>query len=271
MPAVWRPLAVRSHEPELMDGPGLGDTGLQARVLADLAAVNRLTRTHEPVLQFLRDAWSQLPPQQVLSVLDVGCGEGDLLRAIWRLASQQGRTVTLRGLDLHPDSVRAAQAATPPAMAIDYGIGDVLQHVPPATDLIVSAQLAHHLDDAQIVALLRWLQRHARIGWCIADLRRHWFPYFGFRWLARVAGWHRVVRIDGTRSIAKACTPVEWQALLAKAGVQAQVRCHVPFRLTVAALPSPTVETAATSATAAMPATAASATTAAPPSGDADV
>jgi len=230
-------LARRSLQAELMDGDGLGDPALQARVLADLARVNRLTRTHQPVLQFLRQSWSLLPAGQAVAVLDVGSGEGDLLRAIWQLARDEQRPVSLTGLDLHPDSTRAAQAATPAAMDIRFITADVFSFEPPASDYIVNSQLAHHLSDAQLLAFLPWLQRHARLAWCIADLRRAWLPYLGFRWLARLAGWHWVVRIDGTRSIARACTVREWQALLAQAGVAASVRRHLPFRLTVQSLP----------------------------------
>lgn len=218
-----------------MDGDGLRDPALQARVLADLARVNRITRTHAPVLQFLRHAWASQPAGRVVTVLDVGCGHGDLLRRIHRLASQLQRPVQLVGLDLHPDSIAAAAAATPVGCPIRYVQGDALMHRPAATDFIVNSQLSHHLSDAQIVALLQWMQAHATLGWCIADLRRHWFPYLGFRWLARVAGWHRVVRLDGTLSIARSCTPAEWSMLLARAGVQAQIHRHLPFRLTVQA------------------------------------
>lgn len=233
-------LAQRSLQPELMDDPGFADPVLHAHVLADLAEVNRFTRTHEPVLRFLQQAWQRRPPREAVSVLDVGSGQGDLLRAIWRLAWQQGRTVHLQGLDLHPHSTQAAQLATPPAMGIRFLTGDVLTHRPAEpVDYVVSSQLAHHLDDAQLLRLLRWLDRHAAAGWCIADLRRHWLPWLGFRLLARLAGWHPVVRIDGTRSIARACTPAEWQQLLARAGVAAQVRRHWPFRLTVESMQPP--------------------------------
>ena len=228
-------LAQRSQQPELMDGPGLGDPVLQARVLADLAVVNRATRTHQPVLNFLRQVWAGLPRGAPVSVLDIGSGEGDLLRAIWHLAGREKRPVQLTGLDMHPHSTHAAQQATPAAMGIRFITGDVFEHTPDAADCIVSSQLSHHLTDAQIIDFLRWQQQHARLGWCIADLRRHWLPYLGFRWLARLAGWHRVVRIDGTRSIARACTEAEWHVLLQQAGVPAQVQRHLPFRLTVQA------------------------------------
>jgi 2-polyprenyl-3-methyl-5-hydroxy-6-metoxy-1,4-benzoquinol methylase len=230
-------LAKRSRLPELMDD-GLGDTQLHARVLADLAAVNRLTLTHRPVLQFLRQAWSALPEDKGVTVLDVGSGQGDLLRSIWQLGQRQLRPVRLLGLDLQEDSTRAARAATPPAMGIEYITGDLFAHRPRDVDYIVSSQLAHHLDDDRIVEFLRWLHRHARRSWCVADLRRHWLPYLGFPWLARAARWHRIVRIDGTRSIARACTLQEWQQLIDRADVPAQVRGHLPFRLTVQSQPA---------------------------------
>lgn len=227
-------LARRSREPELMDH-GFGDDALHARVLADLAAVNRITLTHRPVLQFLRQAWSRRPAGEMVSVLDVGSGQGDLLRAVWALGQRLRRPVRLRGLDLAPGSTQAARRATPQQMGIVFATGDLFEQRPQDCDYIVSSQLAHHLDDAQIVALLHWLQRHARHGWCIADLRRHWLPYLGFPWLARAARWHRIVRIDGTQSIARACTPREWRELVAQAGVPARVQRRLPFRLTVQA------------------------------------
>lgn len=230
--AVMKPaLSQRSRLPELMDA-GLGDAELHARVLADLAIVNRLTLTHRPVLQFLRQAWAARD-MQPLTVLDVGSGQGDLLRAIWELGRQQRRPLRLIGLDLQHGSTLAARAATPPHMDIEYRTGDLFACRPRGVDYIVSSQLAHHLDDERIVEFMRWLQRHARLGWCIADLRRHWVPYLGFRWLARAARWHRIVRIDGTRSVARSCTLQEWRQLVARAGVSARVRGHVPYRLTV--------------------------------------
>lgn len=233
-PSLAPSLATRSTQPELMD-QGL-DAALQARVLADLAAVNRWTLTHRPVLQFLRQGWARVPPGQTLTVLDVGCGQGDLLRAVWQLGARQQRGLRLIGLDLQPHSTAAARQATPAAMGIEFVTGDLFAYLPHEVDYIVSSQLAHHLDDVQLVSFLYWLQAHARRGWCIADLRRHWLPYLAYPWLARAARWHHVVRIDGTRSIARACTLAEWRTLLQRAGVAATLRRRLPFRLTVASL-----------------------------------
>ena len=34
---------------------------------------------------------------------------------------------------------------------------------------------------------IRWMEAHARRGWFIGDLHRHWLPYYGFG-AARLAG-----------------------------------------------------------------------------------
>ena len=103
----------------------------------------------------------------------------------------------------------------------------------PLPDFIVSSQFAHHLTDAQVVAFLLWLDHHSLRGWFIADLHRHVLPYYGFRLLCRLAGWHRIVRLDGTVSIARSFRRAEWRALLAHAGLDAEISWHAMFRLCV--------------------------------------
>jgi 2-polyprenyl-3-methyl-5-hydroxy-6-metoxy-1,4-benzoquinol methylase len=233
-------LSTRSGLPEAMDDPGL-DEITYGRCLADLAALNRITLTHRAVLRWLERAVGS-GPVQAFSVLDVAYGQGDLLRALAVLAQRRGWQVRLRGIDLNPRAAAAAQAATPAGMLIDYRVGDVfeyMQEVPP--DFIVSSQFFHHLNDSEIVRLLQWFESKARKGWMITDLQRHVLPYYGFRYLAAAMRWHRIVRDDGTISIARSFRRRDWEALLTMAGVQgpgapAEIRWRFPFRYTVSRL-----------------------------------
>jgi SAM-dependent methyltransferase len=228
-------LAARSTAAELMD-TDCTDAADYAACLADLAQVNTLTFARRPTLAWLDGAVRSRPAGEPISVFDVAYGHGDMLRAIARWAARRGRVVRLAGVDLNPGAATAARAASP-GLAMDLATGDVLQHVPqPPPDYIVSSLFTHHLDGAQLVAFLRWMESYAVRGWFINDLQRHTLAYHGFRLLAWAMRWHRFVRHDGAVSVARSFRRADWDALLAEAGVPGVVRWHFPFRLCVSRL-----------------------------------
>ena len=226
-----RSFAQRSAETELMDTETVPAEDF-ARCLGDLAIVNRLTLTHRATLAWLRRAVGDATS---FSVLDVGFGHGDLLRAIAKWAAWNGKLATLSGVDLDPSSELAARAATPADMAIGFHTGDVFHFQPAARpDFVVSSLFTHHLPDAKVVDFIRWMEATAVRGWFVNDLHRHAAAYYGFRALAGVSGWHRFVRHDGAVSIARAFRRTDWERYLAEAGVAATITWKTPFRLCVA-------------------------------------
>jgi len=83
----------------------------------------------------------------------------------------------------------------------------------------VSSLMAHHLEDEEIVALLRWMESTAQAGWFISDLERSAWSCRMFGWVAEVVGWHRFVRHDGPVSFRRAFREEDWLRLLAMAAV----------------------------------------------------
>jgi SAM-dependent methyltransferase len=224
-------LATRSRREEQMDAEDL-DAETYGKVLRDLARVNRWTFTAHPALAFLSRA---IGDARSFSLLDVGFGHGDMLRAAARWAARRGIAARLVGVDLNPASEGLARAATPADMAIEYRTGDYADQ-PERFDFIVSSQVAHHMADAQLDRFLQHMERTAQSGWLVCDLHRHAFAYYGYPLLARVMGVHRIVREDGQLSIARSMRPGEWPAVLARAGVDPatiRVARRFPFRIAV--------------------------------------
>jgi 2-polyprenyl-3-methyl-5-hydroxy-6-metoxy-1,4-benzoquinol methylase len=225
----------RIDQPEEMDDPGL-DEATYRRALTDLAALNRVTFTHRATLRWLGRAIAKRPGKSAC-VLDVAYGQGDLLRAIAVLARRRGWQLRLQGIDLNPRAAAAAKAATPAWMPIDYQQGDVFAFTPqPPPDFIVTSQFSHHLSNPDIVALLQWLEKTASAGWLITDLHRHFLPFYGFRYLAAAMRWHRIVRDDGTISIARGFSRRDWEMLTQQARVPAEINWRLPFRHTISRL-----------------------------------
>jgi SAM-dependent methyltransferase len=220
----------RSTQAEQMDTECV-DFEDYSRCLRDLSRVNVVTFTHRPMLGWLA---RKTGGERDFSVLDIACGHGDALRQIRR----RHPNARLEGIDLNPWGTRAALAATAPTDRITFRTGDAFAFIPERPfDFIISSQFTHHLTNDQIVEFLQWLRTNAARGWFIGDLHRHIIAYYGFPLLARLAGWHRIVRLDGQVSIARAFIRAEWLALLRRAGItdrEATVTWNLPFRLCVA-------------------------------------
>jgi SAM-dependent methyltransferase len=220
-------LDVRSQAEELMDADDL-DAATYADVVGDLAKVNTVTMARRPTLDFLTRATAG---RTSFRLLDVGFGDGDMLRRIARWADAKGITADLVGVDLNP---RSQQAARVQGGDIRYVTGDYADLADEPWDIIVSSLVAHHMSHDQLIAFLRFMERHASAGWFVNDLHRHGFAHWGFPILATVARWHRIVRHDGTLSIARSYRPDEWPALLAEADItEGKIRRVFPFRLCV--------------------------------------
>ena len=213
-----------------MDDPAL-DAGTYTEVLHDLAQVNSVTLARRPTLDFLRRA---VGGRKSFRLLDVGFGDGDMLRAIRSWADRRGIEAELVGVDLNSRSVAAARERTPSAMAISYRTGDYADLSGEEWDCVISSLVAHHMTRDQLVQFLRFMDREARRGWFVNDLRRSRFAWLGYPLLARVMNWHPIVRHDGRLSIARSYRREEWAPILASASIEgAEVKRVFPFRLCV--------------------------------------
>ena len=215
--------------PELMDGDCSYEDFRDC--LRSLEKVNRWLLGYRPTL-----AWLERLPRgrgKPIHIVDVGSGGGDYLRQIAGWARRRGIAVQLTGIDLNPYAARAAAESTPKELGIEWVTGNALQYRPKKpVDIIVSSLLAHHLEDEEIVELLRWMESTAQVGWFINDLERS-------EWTSRMFGWvrwHRFVQHDGPVSFRRAFRKEDWIRLLAAAAVpreDATVEQWRPGRLCV--------------------------------------
>jgi SAM-dependent methyltransferase len=222
-------LKQRARAEEQMDDPSL-DPKVYDEVLSGLGRVNRWTLAARPTLAFLARATRG---RGGFTLLDVGSGEGGMLRTVAKWARRRGLDARLTGVDLNPKSEAVARSKTDPDMPIDYRTGDYSELG--RFDFVISSLVAHHMTDGQLLGFLRWMESNSNRGWFVNDLHRHGFAYYGYPLLAALLGVHRIVREDGRLSIARSFRPGDWRAILAEAGLADGVRArrYFPFRLCV--------------------------------------
>lgn len=231
--------AQRSRQPELMDTETVSFEDFR-ECLMDLSTANVLSLGYRPTLAFL-DSLRQsgrLPVARPLRILDVGSGYGDTLRHVARWAERHQVRVELVGVDMNPWSTRAALEATPTSMPIEWVTANVFDYAEQAepADIILSALFTHHLNDAEVVQFVAWMEKKASLAWFVNDLHRAHVAHGFFRGISKAMRWHRFVRHDGPVSIARSFRRHEWKTMLERAGVPkgaASLQWFFPYRLCV--------------------------------------
>jgi SAM-dependent methyltransferase len=210
----------RSHQQEWLDRDDIDPHELRA-VLHDLAKFNTAFFGHRPILKWLGRILGRNIPGSAPTILDVGCGYGDLLRAIRRWANKRNLKPALLGVDLSPETIRIAREATDRADQIDFAVMDVFD-LPPERrfDIIVSSLVAHHLGDEKLRDFLVLLERSSNQGWLIYDLQRHRLLYEVIGAASRLARLHPMVTKDGQISVMRSLTRKEWADRIAGAGIE---------------------------------------------------
>ena len=228
----------RADLTEWMDEPGVGYEDLRGCLL-NLEQVNRATFAYGPTLAWMEQV-VEVHGSRELSVVDVGCGGGDTLRKLARWARGRGVKLKLTGVDLSAHAIRVAREQTPAELGIDWVEGDaVALSSERAMDVVISSLLTHHLREAEIVLLLKWMERSARVGWFINDLERAETSFYLFRALAWAMRWHPFVKHDGPVSIRRAFREEDWRRMCAAAELREgnyRLEHFRPARLCVARL-----------------------------------
>jgi SAM-dependent methyltransferase len=158
-------LRTRSLDHELLDAERL-DPGELALNLREMALLNRLPGG---IGDSLRAVERLIGDQADASVLDVGAGSGDFVRAL-----QRRRQVMAIASDLRPEVLQVAARNLAHTSSVRLLQADVraLPLQSGAVDVAHASLLLHHLDPHDAVVALREMRRVARLGVVINDLRR---------------------------------------------------------------------------------------------------
>jgi SAM-dependent methyltransferase len=168
------------------------------------------------------------------SVLDVGAGSGELLRAVADWSRRTGRRARLVGLELNARSASATLEESREYPEISSVRGDALglPFDDNAFDYAMCSLLTHHFKDDRVVGIIRELSRVARCGIFVIDLHRHAVAYYFYTTLGRLLLHNRLVREDGALSILRGFRPGELGQLAHESKLACvSVERRFPFRL----------------------------------------
>jgi len=217
---------------EVLDDPRADPTAVR-RTLRDIVRLNRVFGGTGAVLwgleKLLRIADCGLRNRWTL--VDVGTGAGDIPVAAVRLARRYGIELVPIGVERIPTAARDARAAGLLAVLAD---GNALPFAPRSVDVVIVSQVLHHVPRDTAVRWIGALDRIARRGVVLADLRRS-RPAMAGMWLAAFPmGLDRTTRRDAVLSLQRGYTKREFEGMMREAGVLATAHYRPIARIVAA-------------------------------------
>lgn len=191
----------RSEAPEIMD-----DFFMEGEILRDaldkIAGINRLLGGNKVTLQGVKQLINMDSAQEI-SILDVGCGNGDMLRTLADYAAKNQLKFRLTGIDANAFTIGHARKLSEGYDNIQYQCVDIFETIQQsdAYDIILCTLTLHHFKDQEIINLLKQFHKKAHAGIVINDLHRSALAYYLFTALCFVFRLNKMSKEDGLVSI----------------------------------------------------------------------
>jgi 2-polyprenyl-3-methyl-5-hydroxy-6-metoxy-1,4-benzoquinol methylase len=192
----------RTNQPEIMD-----DFDMKGEVLKDaldkIAKINQLLGGNKLTLDGVKNLLEQNPPQEKITVLDIGCGNGDMLRIVADYLEENDIKCSLIGIDANQFTVDYAKKLSLHYPNIAYRCEDIFDKSLEKLeyDIVLCTLTLHHFRDEEIIKLLKVLKARAKMGIVINDLERSTISYRLFQALCFVFRLNDMSREDGLVSI----------------------------------------------------------------------
>lgn len=167
-------------------------------------------------------------PQKVHTLLDIGCGGGDVMETLARYAAKDGFKLSVSGVD-PDDNAEAYLKLRNPSVHIHFRNAMSTQLVAENVkfDFVISNHVMHHLDDKTLIAITNDAKSLSRNMVLFNDIERGDLAWMVFN-LTWPFFWRSFITPDGLTSIRRSFTKGELAKLLGNDWI---VRRVFPYRL----------------------------------------
>ena len=192
----------RSSAREIMD-----NFSMEGEILRDaldkIAKINQLLGGNQLTLRGVQNLIATIPNKTEITIVDVGCGNGDILRTLSKYGLKHQLNFKLIGIDANAFTINHASELSINYPNISYRCEDVFgeNFGTLKYDIVLCTLTLHHFKDDEIIQLVTTFNTNSRIGIVINDLHRSIISYRLFQALCFVFRLNTMSREDGLISI----------------------------------------------------------------------
>ncbi|CAM3402839.1 methyltransferase domain-containing protein [Aequorivita lipolytica] len=194
----------RSKQPEIMDD--LNFQGAEMKdLLRDLKIVNKWLGGNAITIDGIEKLMQDHSKTEKIIILDIGCGDGELLRKCADFGKRKNYNFELIGLDFNGNILKFAEEKSSNYPNIKFQKVDIFldENLIPNCDIALCTLVLHHFNNEKIETLLKILIQKTRIGLIVNDLQRSKQAFNLFKMASQLLLKTKTARHDGLVSIAR--------------------------------------------------------------------
>ena len=213
----------RSSATEMMD-----DFTLEGDMFRDtldkLEAINRLLGGNSVTIKGLKKLLKTQSKSKVIKILDLGCGNGDILRDVAKFGRNNNYRFKLMGIDANYAAIEYAKELSKNYPELSFETIDIFSEgfKEQTYDIILCTLFLHHFKNEELISFLKPTVQKATIGVVVNDLHRHRLAYYLFKLIGLFIE-NKMVRKDGLTSVLRAFKRKDLETILRQV--------HVPFSI----------------------------------------
>lgn len=192
----------RTQEAEIMDDFSLQGRELRA-ALDQIARINQLLGGNKVTLNGIKEILKRFNTSKTITIADVGCGNGDMLRMLAEYGLKKEYNFKLIGIDANDFTVNYAKTLSNEYANIEYICLDIFSEdfEKIKYDIILCTLTLHHFTDEQILNIIAIFNNNASMGIIVNDLHRSKLSYKLFEMICMLFNLSKMSREDGLVSI----------------------------------------------------------------------
>tara|TARA_B100000768_G_scaffold53639_1_gene52138 strand:- start:815 stop:1525 length:711 start_codon:yes stop_codon:yes gene_type:complete len=220
----------RSSAAEMMD-----DFTIEGSVLRDtldkLETINRLLGGNSATLKGVKKILLKSSKTKTITIVDLGCGHGDILRDVAKFGRKNSYKFKLIGIDANNAAIDYAKSLSKDYPELSFETIDIFSEdfKKQTYDVVLCTLFLHHFKNNEIIPFLKSTVQKASIGVIVNDLHRHKLAYYLFKMIGLFIK-NKMVREDGLTSVLRAFKRNELETILTKTGVNFSIQWKWAFR-----------------------------------------
>ena len=220
----------RASQVELMDDFAMSGELLR-KTLDQIAKINRWLGGNSITLNGLKKLLKNKPKNKPITIVDLGCGNGDMLREVANYGKKEGYNFKLIGIDANEYTVNYAKKLSQNYNEISYLQQDVFseEFKELSYDIVIATLFLHHFKEDNIVDLLDIVLKKVNLGIIVNDLHRHSIAYYLFKLLCLTIK-NPMVKEDGLISILRGFKRSDLEQISEKLKYNSDIQWKWAFR-----------------------------------------